>query len=84
MVLPLPSRVVPPHASTCGLEAGKSTLLPVAPSLEPLSPDAAQMLTPSRAASMAAVSKAVIACGVHSDSADPQLVEMTEGLLVAS
>src|ERR1017187_10086009 len=79
-------KVVPPQARMCGLEAGKSTSFPppLTPSLEPLSPDAAQMLTPSRAASCAAASKAVIACMVQPDSGPPQLMEITEGLFVAS
>src|ERR1700683_3460690 len=79
-------RLVPPQLKMCGLDAGKSTWFPPSftPSLEPLSPAAAQMLTPSRAAAVAAVSKAVIACAVQPDSGPPQLVEITEGLLVGS
>src|ERR1017187_509067 len=79
-------RLVPPQARMCGLEDGKSTLFPppLTPSLEPSSPDAAQILTPSRAASCPAASKAVIACLVQPDSGPPQLMEITEGLFVAS
>src|SRR5580704_2034613 len=52
IVDPLPARRVPPQASTCGLEAGKSTwFLPsLTPSEDPLSPDATVMVTPSAAA----------------------------------
>src|ERR1019366_452651 len=34
IVSPLASSLVPPQASTCGLEAGKSTLLPIPPSVD--------------------------------------------------
>src|SRR6185437_7999636 len=50
IVVPLPVRVVPPHARTWGLDDGKSTLLPVAPSDEPLSPAATVMEMPRAAA----------------------------------
>src|ERR1700691_2791930 len=81
---PLASSLVPPQASTCGLEAGKSTLLPVAPSVEPLSPAATVMVTPSAAADWQAASSAVMACEVQLDSGPPQLIEITLGLLVVS
>ena len=50
MVVPLPMSVVPPQARTWGLEEGKSTLLPVPPSVEPLSPAATVTEMPSAAA----------------------------------
>ena len=84
MVLPLPMSLVPPQARTCGLEAGKSTLLPVAPSLEPLSPAATVMVMPRAAADWHAASSAFIACAVQLDSGPPQLIEITLGLLVVS
>ena len=66
-VLPEAVIFVPPQARTCGLEAGKSTwLLPsVTPSVEPLSPAATVMVTPSRAAAWQALSSAVVACAVQ-------------------
>src|SRR5271168_3807991 len=70
---------VPPQPSTCGLEAGKSTLLPLAPSLEPLSPEATVMVMPSAAADWAASSRAIIDCADQLDSGLPQLIEITDG-----
>src|SRR6185437_9909839 len=84
MVLPLPVSLVPPQARTWGLEEGKSTLLPVPPSEEPLSPAATVMVMPSAAADWQTVSSAVMACWVQLASAEPQLMEMTLGLLVVS
>src|ERR1700735_374450 len=83
---PEAARLVPPQASACGLDAGKSTLLPpsVTPSLEPLSPDATQTVMPSAAAAWNAESKPVKACRVQLDSGPPQLIEMTEGLFTVS
>jgi hypothetical protein len=53
MADPVNSKVVPPQASTNGLDAGKSTWSPPSfmPSLEPSSPDAAVIVMPSEAAS---------------------------------
>src|SRR5258708_28421292 len=49
--------VVPPHPMTCGHDAGRSTLALVGPpSLESLSPDAANTTIPARVASAAATS----------------------------
>ena len=70
---------VPPQPSTCGLEAGKSTLLPLPPSLEPLSPEATVIVMPSATADWQASSKAVIDCAVQFDSSLPQLMEITDG-----
>ena len=81
MVLPLPTSLVPPQARTCGLEAGKSTLLPVAPSVEPLSPAATVMVMPRAAADWHAASSALIACAVQLDSGPPQLIEITLGII---
>src|ERR1700722_10925257 len=84
-MLPLAARrLVPPHASTCGLDAGKSTFRPVPPSLDPLSPDATQTVMPASAAAWNAWSNAVMACCVHEDSGPPQLIEITEGLFLVS
>jgi hypothetical protein len=41
---------VPPHPTTKGLDAGKSTLRPARPSPEPLSPDATNTGIPTAAA----------------------------------
>src|SRR6267154_1229399 len=75
MVEPLPSSLVPPQESTCGLEAGKSTWFwpPVTPSVEPLSPAAAVIVMPRTAADWHAASKAAMAWPVQLDSAAPQL-----------
>jgi hypothetical protein len=54
-------------------------LLPLPPSLEPLSPEATVMVMPSAAADWQASSKAVMDCAVQFDSALPQLMEMTDG-----
>ncbi len=69
-----------------GLEAGKSTCtLPSdTPSDEPLSPAATQIVTPIAAAAWNAWSYCVIACVVQFVSAEPQLIEITEGLLTLS
>ena len=56
----------------------------VAPSVEPLSPAATVMVTPSAAADWQAASSAVMDCWVQLDSGPPQLMEMTLGLLVVS
>ena len=53
-------------------------------SVEPLSPAATVMLTPRAAADWQAASSADIDCAVQLDSAPPQLMEMTLGLLVVS
>src|SRR5262249_23171953 len=77
---------VPPHASTCGLELGKSTCAcpSVTPSLEPVSPDAQHTVTPSAAASWNASSYEVSACVVHVDSGPPQLIDTIVGRRVVS
>ena len=77
----LASRWVPPQASACGLDAGKSTCdrPSVTPSFEPLSPDAQHTVTPSTAAAWKAWSNCVIACFVHCASGAPQLIEITDG-----
>jgi hypothetical protein len=81
----VPRRLVPPQASACGLEAGKSTCSPLAtPSLEPLSPHAMHTVMPSKAAAWKASSIALMACAVQVDSAPPQLMEMTSGLFAVS
>ena len=55
--------VVPPQPRAWGLEAGKSAWAwpSVSPSVAPLSPDAAQIVTPAAAASAKASSIAVMA-----------------------
>ena len=77
---------VPPQARACGLDAGKSTWLALSftPSLEPLSPEATQTVIPIAAADWKAESNAVMACSVHADSGPPQLIDITDGLLVLS
>ena len=57
---------------------------PLTPSLEPLSPQATHTVMPSVAAAWNASSMAVFACEVQVDSAPPQLIDVTDGLLVAS
>src|ERR1700691_2323896 len=74
-VEPLASSWFPPQASTCGLDAGKSTLLPVAPSVEPLSPAATVMVTPSAAADWQAASSAALGCGVPHCAGPPPAVD---------
>jgi len=66
------------------LVPGKSALLPFPPSVDPLSPAATVMLTPSAAADWQAASSAFIDCAVHPDSAWPQLIEITLGLFAVS
>src|SRR5215469_6290321 len=75
-------RLVPPQASACGLEAGKSVcgLPSLAPSLLPLSPAAAVTVTPSAAPSAMAWSRAVIDCCVQELSAAPQLMLTAAGV----
>ena len=86
IVEPEPSSLVPPQQRTLGLEPGKSTWLApsVTPSVEPLSPAATVMVTPSAAAAWQAASSAFADCAVQVDSGPPQEMEMTEGLLVVS
>src|SRR6185437_4305436 len=84
MLVPLPSSFVPPQASTCGLDAGKSTFSPVAPSLDPLSPDATVIVTPTAAADWHASSKAVSEACTQFPSGPPQLIEITDGVWVVS
>src|SRR5260370_19370995 len=82
----LVSNRVPPQASTGGRHAGKSTcsLLSPTPSVAPSSPAAAVMVTPTAAASVQAASMASRACWVQESSGPPQLIEITDGLLVVS
>src|ERR1035438_4579707 len=54
------------------------------PSPEPLSPAATQIVTPMLAAAWNAWSNCVMAWAVQFDSAEPQLIEITEGLLTLS
>jgi len=54
------------------------------PSVDPLSPAATVIVTPSAAALWQASSMAVIDCAVQLDSGPPQLIEITLGLLAAS
>ena len=77
---------MPPHASACGAEAGKSTCCwpSVTLSVEPLSPAATVTVTPSAAASVRICSICVLACAVHESSDWPQLIETTDGLWVVS
>ena len=85
-VAALPCRLVPPQASACGLDAGKSTWCRCrrsAPSLLPLSPAATQTVTPSAAASAMAWSRAVRAWAVQESSDWPQLMLTTVGVGVA-
>src|SRR5262249_54602290 len=86
ILVPEARRLVPPHASAYGLEAGESTWSAPSftPSLEPSSPDATHTVIPMAAASLNAWSNAVIACSVQEDSGPPQLIEITEGLCVVS
>src|SRR3954454_14907539 len=86
MVAPEAVSLVPPQPSANGLDAEKSTCgWPSAtPAAEPLSPAAQQTVTPRLAAAWKALSNCVIACAVQFDSADPQLIEMTDGLLTLS
>ena len=64
MIVPEAISSVPPQPRTCGLEAGKSTLFPLPPSVEPLSPEATVMVIPSAAADWQASSKAERDCAV--------------------
>ena len=86
IVAPEPSRCVPPQPRTLGDDAGKSAWASpsVTPSPEPLSPDAQQTVTPRLAASWHAVLSDCIPWVVQRDSALPQLMEMTDGLLTRS
>src|SRR5882724_4151685 len=86
MLEPLPTRLVPPQARTCGLEAGKSTWFfpSLTPSDEPSSPAAAVMVTPSAAADWQAESIAAMAWSVQLTSAAPQEIEITLGLYLVS
>src|SRR5580658_10797892 len=75
---------VPPQPRTCGLEAGKSTLLPLSPSVEPSSPAATVIEMPSAAADWQVVSILLMAVCDQLDSGPPHEMEMTLGLLAAS
>jgi len=80
------SRVVPPQPVTKGLEAGKSTWFrpSVAPSLDPSSPEAAKIVTPSAAPSAKAWFSASRPASAQSASEAPQLMETTLGLFCTS
>ena len=75
------SSLVPPQASACGLDAGKSTC--TWPSLTasplPLSPEATHTVMPSTAASAIAASMAERPWAVQESSDWPQLIEMAMG-----
>jgi hypothetical protein len=77
--------LVPPQASACGLEAGKSTCGCPSSTASPLplSPEAAQTVMPSAAASAIAASIAMRPCAVHESSDWPQLIEIAIGAGVA-
>ncbi len=77
---------VPPQPTRKGLDAGKSTVgFPIAlPSDEPLSPDAASTVTPIVEASWHAELSALRDCAVQESSGPPQLMEIMDGLSVAS
>src|SRR5262245_15187492 len=91
-----PTSFVPPQHSAEGLEPGKSAWARPSgtspnwaswsgfSSPEPASPAAQQTDTPSAAADWNAWSNAVIACWVQFFSGLPQLIEITDGLLVVS
>jgi hypothetical protein len=80
-----PRRLVPPQASACGLDAGKSVCgcPSVCASLLPLSPAAAVTVLPSAAASAMASSSAVRPCAVHASSDCPQLMLIAVGVGLA-
>ena len=73
--------VVPPQASACGDDAGKSTCgcPSETPSEDPLSPAATQTVMPSAQASAIASSSAVRPCAVHESSDWPHEMEITTG-----
>ncbi len=78
--------LVPPQASACGEEAGKSQCTDVWPfgsSLDPLSPDATVTVTPSAAASANAWSIAVLDWADHWSSDWPQLIDTATGVGVS-
>jgi hypothetical protein len=54
------------------------------PPLDPLSPEATHTVIPISAAAWKAWSSAAMAWGVHDASGPPQLIEITEGLLLSS
>ena len=78
-------RLVPPQASACGLDAGKSQCgwpsLTASPL--PLSPDATHTVMPIAAASAMAASRLVRACAVQESSDSPQLMLIAVGTGVA-
>ena len=77
---------MPPQASACGAEAGKSACCwpSVTLSLEPLSPAATVTVTPSPPASVRICSIWARPWAVHESSEPPQLIDTTEGLWVVS
>src|ERR1700730_15432778 len=86
ILLPLVASFVPPHPSAKGLDAGKSTcaIPSPTPSPEPLSPAAQQTVKARTSAVLNAWSNEFIACAVQLLSGPPQLMDMTDGLLVVS
>ncbi len=88
LITPVPRsacRLVPPQASACGLDAGKSVCgwPSVCASLLPLSPAATHTVLPSAAASASASSSAVRPWPVHESSDWPQLILTTVGVGLA-
>ena len=88
LIVPLaasPCRAVPPQASACGLEAGKSVCgwPSVTASPLPLSPAATHTVMPSAAASAIASSSEVRPCAVHASSDWPQLMLIAVGVGLA-
>ena len=76
--LKLCGRFVPPQPITCGAEAGRSTLAGLGPpSLESLSPEAANTTMPAAVAAAAACSMSLPACAPHLASSAPQEIEHT-------
>src|SRR5580704_17181819 len=86
IALPEIANFVPPHATTNGLAAGKSTVgVPsVLPSDEPSSPAATSTVTPIVDASWHAEFSASRDCSVHELSGPPQLIEIIDGSSFAS
>src|SRR4030095_7385485 len=70
--------MVPPQPITWGADAGRSTLAGVdPPSLESLSPEAANTTRPAAVAAAAAFSMSCPACAPHRASSAPQEIEHT-------
>src|SRR5579871_5555991 len=86
IVVPLTEMAVPPQPAAQGLEAGKSTCASpsVTPSVARLSPAATNTETPTVEASWSVVFMLWIDCCVQLDSALPQLIDSTLGVLLVS